>query len=155
MSMLVVLVVIGCVGFAAYNRHSQEGARLRKAATQLTAPTGWRLVGREEDKGSNFICFISCPHVEISLWYQTSAVPHGACDAIRAQVGFDIAVARNVSWDAGCGWRAPLNSVGTRADVRAFALPGESVGRVSALPDGLIPNGNKTYVRVTFSGGPT
>jgi hypothetical protein len=154
----VIAGVVGITGlsYAAY-QHAHEGERVKRAANRLSSPGGWKLVGVTEESGSPFLCIVSCPHPEVTKVYRTDAVPLEACGVIKAQVSRQIARPKRQTWDAGCGWRAPLDHVGAKADVRAFAQTGS---RLRTLPANLwpgiaLPTDNATYVFVTFSGGPT
>jgi hypothetical protein len=159
------IVIVALIAWAAvsvwvvhaYYRHTHEDDRLKRSSERLTAPTGWSLVGATKESGSPFLCMISCFHPEIIKVYRTDEQPRRACEEIKAQIRSEVSQPRRKTWDSGCGWRAPLSSVGSRADVRAFA---ETAGELRRTPAtawvGIsppVPDG--TYVWATFSGGPT
>jgi hypothetical protein len=117
--LFVLLAGVAGVSYAAY-RHAHEDDRVKRASDRLSTPAGWKLVGVTKESGSPFLCIVSCPHPRITRVYRTDAPPREACDVIKAQVERRIAPPRRQTWDSGCGWRARLEDVGSRADVGAF-----------------------------------
>jgi len=76
---------------------------------------------------------------------------------MRSQVNRQVAPASYDSYDANCGWRAPLASVGSGADVGAGAAEASALreSSIRPWPGDIVPSGDSTYVWVYFSGGGT
>jgi hypothetical protein len=148
---------IAVVSVAAY-RHGHEDERVRAASDRLSTPAGWKLVDVQKESGSPFLCIVSCPHAEVTKVYRTDAEQLEACAVIKAQVTRQVARPRPGAAGGGlCGWRAPLEAVGPKADVWASAVTAAGVRRLPShdWPGGSAPTDDATYVYVTFSGGLT
>ena len=139
-ALMVSMALSAGVGYE-YSRHVHEGDRVQRAADHLIPPAGWTYLGETREPGSPFLCIVSCPHPVVTKNYRAFVSPMDACRAIEARVAAQFAPPRRETWDGGCGWRAPLRSVGGRADVGASAVPAET--------------GYPTEISVYFSGGPT
>jgi hypothetical protein len=136
------MTISGGVGYA-YSQHIHEGDRVQHAADRLTLPAAWTYLGETKEPGSPFLCVVSCPQPVVTKMYRVAVSPSDACSEIKARVAAQFGTPRRETWDAGCGWRAPLHSVGGRADVGAYAVPSQ------AGPP------HTTDVSIYFSGGPT
>jgi hypothetical protein len=141
--------IVAFVGYG-YYRHAHEAERVQQAADRLTVPDDWTYLGEVREHGSPFLCFVSCPHPAVTKRYRAPISPDEACAEIKARVTALFARPRRESWAGGCGWRAPLHSVGDGADI------GASAGQTRDL-DALARSHTVwlTNVEVYFSGGAT
>jgi hypothetical protein len=136
-----VLIAIAIVVTGTRSDYSQL-PKLRRASEQLTLPSTWTLVQRDEEPGAGWLCPMSCPKAEIELTFKVrgESSHSSVCATLRAAVDRNIAPTQAYRY-ADCGWIAPLPQAGSRAFVTAGAQPACDASGLACV-----------FVR--FSGGP-
>jgi len=136
-----VVIAIAIVVTGTRSDYSQL-PKLRRASEQLTLPSTWTMVQRDEEPGAGWLCPMSCRKAEIDLVFKVrgESSHSSVCATLRAIVDRDIAPTQAYRY-ADCGWWAPVAETGSRAMVTAGEEPACDASRFACA-----------FVR--FSGGP-
>jgi len=128
-----VLIVVAVVVTGTRSDYSQL-PKLRSASEQLTPPSTWTLVRRDEEPGAGWLCPMSCPKAEIDLMFKVrgESSHSSVCATLRAVVDRNIAPTTAYRY-ADCGWIAPLPAAGSRAFVTAGEEPACDVSRFACV----------------------
>jgi len=141
---LVLIAIAIVVAVVVTGTRSEYGQlpKLRRASEQLTLPSTWTLVQRDEEPGAGRLCPMGCPKAEIDLMFKVrgESSHSSVCATLRAIVDRDIAPTQAYRY-ADCGWWAPVAEAGSRAMVTAGEEPACDASRLACV-----------FVR--FSGGP-
>jgi hypothetical protein len=130
----VVFLILGAVAVTGTGSDYSQLPKLRRASEQLTVPSTWTLVRRDEEPGAGWLCPMSCPKAEINLMFKVRGESsHGSvCATLRAIVDRNIAPTRAYRY-ADCGWIAPLPEAGSRAFVTAGEEPACDASRLACV----------------------